>query len=227
MTARRVLLSWSSGKDSAWALHVLRQQPELEVMGLLTTLNEAADRVTMHAVRRVLVELQAAAAGLPLWPVLLPSPCSIDEYERRMSKVVNKAKQAGITHAAFGDLFLEDIRAYRIRQLAGTGIEPLFPLWGSADETPALAHRMIEGGLKAMITCIDPTQLAASFIGRPFDATLLAELPAAVDPCGERGEFHTFCFDGPMFMHTIPIRVGNIVSRDGFCFADVMPELSL
>lgn len=225
--AQRVLLSWSSGKDSAWALHVLRQQPDLEVVGLLTTLNEAADRVAMHAVRRELVEAQAAAAGLPLWPVLLPWPCSNEDYERRMSAVIHKAKQAGITHTAFGDLYLEDVRAYRIRQLAGTGIEPLFPLWGSADETPVLAVRMLEAGLKAVLTCVDPKQLAASFVGRWYDPALLADLPAAVDPCGEHGEFHTFCFDGPMFSHPIPIRVGEIVSRDGFCFADVMPGPSI
>jgi uncharacterized protein (TIGR00290 family) len=224
MTERRVLLSWSSGKDSAWALHVLRQQPALEVVGLLTTFNEAADRVAMHAVRRALVEAQASAAGLSLWPVYLPWPCSNDEYECRMSAVIAQAKQAGITHTAFGDLFLEDIRAYRIRQLSGRGIEPLFPLWGSASGTAALANRMIKGGLKAVLTCVDPKQLAASFVGRPYDAALLAELPAAVDPCGERGEFHTFCFDGPMFTHAIPVRVGDVVSRDGFCFADVMPD---
>jgi len=226
MTERRVLLSWSSGKDSAWALHMLRQQPDVEVVGLLTTLNEAVDRVAMHAVRRVLVEAQASAAGLPLWPVYLPWPCSNDDYERRMSSVAEKAKQAGITHAAFGDLFLEDIRAYRIRQLTGTGIDPLFPLWGSDDEAPVLANRMIEGGLKAVLTCVDPKRLAASFVGRQYDAALLAELPADVDPCGERGEFHTFCFDGPMFSHAIPIQVGEIVSRDGFCFADVVPDWS-
>ena len=225
MTARRVLLSWSSGKDSAWALHVLRQQPDLEVVGLLTALNEAADRVAMHAVRRELVEAQAAAAGLPLWPVHLPWPCSNEEYERRMSAVIHQAKPAGITHAAFGDLYLEDVRAYRIRQLRATGIEPLFPLWGGVDETSALAVRMVEAGLKAVLTCIDPKQLSASFVGRWYDAALLADLPAAVDPCGEHGEFHTFCFDGPMFSHPIPIRVGEIVSRDGFCFADVTPEV--
>lgn len=223
MSTRRVLLSWSSGKDSAWALHALRQQPDLEVVGLLTSLNEAADRVAMHAVRRVLVEAQASAVGLPLWPVHLPWPCSNGDYEQRMSEVIAKAKQAGITHAAFGDLFLEDVRAYRIRQLAGSGIEPLFPLWGAAADTPALAGRMIEAGLKAVLTCVDPKQLAESFVGRLYDATLLAEFPASVDPCGERGEFHTFCFDGPMFARAIPIQIGEVVSRDGFCFADLMP----
>lgn len=225
MTVRRVLLSWSSGKDSAWALHSLRQQPDLEVVGLLTTLNEAADRVAMHAVRRVLVEAQASAVSLPLSLVHLPWPCSNDVYERRMSEVIDRAVQTGITHVAFGDLFLEEVRAYRIRQLAGTGIEPLFPLWGSSTDTPRLAGRMVEAGLKAVLTCVDPKQLAESFVGRLYDSALLAELPPAVDPCGERGEFHTFCFDGPMFARAIPIQVGEIVSRDGFCFADLVPGL--
>jgi uncharacterized protein (TIGR00290 family) len=226
MAAHRVLLSWSSGKDSAWTLHVLRQQPDVEVVGLLTTLNESADRVAMHAVRRTLVEAQASAAGLPLWPVYLPWPCSNEEYERRMSEVVAQAKQAGVTHTAFGDLMLEDIRAYRIRQMSGTGIEPLFPLWEPAGGTAALAKQMIQGGLKAVLTCVDPKRLAASFVGRLYDDALLAELPATVDPCGEQGEFHTFCFDGPMFTHAIPVQVGEILSRDGFCFADVISESS-
>ena len=225
MTTRRVLLSWSSGKDSAWALHLLRQQRDTEVVGLLTTLNEATDRVAMHAVRRELVEAQAEAVGLPLWPVFLPWPCSNEEYERRMAAVVARVTAAGITHVAFGDLFLEDVRAYRVRQLAGTGIEPLFPLWGSAADTPVLADRMVAAGLKAVLTCVDPKKLAASFVGRQFDATLLAELPALVDSCGERGEFHTFCYDGPMLARPIPVQVGEIVSRDGFCFADVIPAV--
>jgi diphthamide synthase (EF-2-diphthine--ammonia ligase) len=201
---RRVLLSWSSGKDSAWTLHLLRQQSDVEIVGLLTTLNEAADRVAMHAVRRELLEAQADSVGLPLWPVFLPWPCSNDEYERRMAAVIAKATEAGITHAAFGDLFLEDVRAYRVRQLAGTGIEPLFPLWGAAADTPALAAQMIAAGLKAVLTCVDP------------------ELPASVDPFGERGEFHTFCYAGPMFAQAIAVQVGEIVMRDGFCFADVV-----
>lgn len=224
MMMQRVLLSWSSGKDSAWALYVLRQRPDVEVVGLLTTLNEAADRVAMHAVRRELVEAQAEAAGLPLWPVFLPWPCSNEEYERRMAVVIARATAAGITHVAFGDLFLEDVRAYRVRQLAGTGIEPLFPLWSSAADTSAMAVRMVAAGLKAVLTCVDPKQLAASFVGRQFDTTLLAELPAPVDFCGERGEFHTFCYDGPMLARPIPVQVGEIVFRDGFCFADVIPD---
>lgn len=225
MAAHRVLLSWSSGKDSAWTLHALRQQPDVEVVGLLTTLNEAADRVAMHAVRRTLVEAQALAAGLPLWPVYLPWPCSNEEYERRMSEMIVQAREAGVTHTAFGDLVLEDIRAYRIRQLSGTGIKPLFPLWKPADGTAGLARRMIQGGLKAVLTCVDPKRLAPSFVGRRYDDALLGELPATVDPCGEQGEFHTFCFDGPMFTRSIPVQVGEIVSRDGFCFADVVQEV--
>jgi uncharacterized protein (TIGR00290 family) len=220
--SRRVLLSWSSGKDSAWTLHVLRQKPDVEVVGLLTTFNEAADRVAMHAVRRPLVEAQAAAAGLPLWPVLLPWPCSNAAYEERMSAVIGRARQAGVTHAAFGDLFLEDVRDYRIRQLSGTGIEPLFPLWGSASDTPELARRMLATGLRAVLTCVDPKQLPEPFVGRLYNAAFLADLPAGVDPCGERGEFHTFCFGGPMFASAIAVRVGQILSRDGFCFADVV-----
>ena len=224
MSERRVLLSWSSGKDSAWALDVLRQQSDVEVVGLLTTLNESADRVAMHAVRRALVEAQASAAGFPFWPVYLPWPCSNEEYERRMSTVIAQAKQAGVTHTAFGDLVLEDIRAYRIRQLSETGIEPLFPLWKPAGGTAVLAKQMIQGGLKAVLTCVDPKRLAASFVGRLYDDMLLAELPATVDPCGEHGEFHTFCFDGPMFAHAIPVYVGEMVSRDGLCFADLRSE---
>lgn len=221
--ARRVLLSWSSGKDSAWTLHVLRQQGDVEVVGLLTTLNEVADRVAMHAVRHTLVEAQASAAGLPLWSVFLPWPCSNDDYEQRMSAVIGRAREEGITHVAFGDLFLEDVREYRIRQLAGSGIEPLFPLWGSPADTRNLARRMLDGGLRAVLTCVDPRQLPESFAGRLYDGALLADLPPYVDPCGERGEFHTFCFGGPMFASEIAVQVGETVSRDGFCFTDLLP----
>jgi diphthamide synthase (EF-2-diphthine--ammonia ligase) len=193
------------------------------VLGLLTTFNEAAGRVSMHAVRRELVEAQAAAAGLPLWPVPLPWPCSNADYEERMSLVIGRAREEGITHVAFGDLFLEDVRAYRIRQLAGTGIEPLFPLWTPPAGTPDLARQMLDGGLRAVLTCVDPRQLPEPFVGRAYDALLLAELPPGVDPCGERGEFHTFCFAGPMFAAEIGVRVGETVSRDGFCFIDLAP----
>src|SRR5262245_37806341 len=219
----RVLLSWSSGKDSAWALHVLRQQPNVEVVGLLTTFNEVADRVAMHAVRRSLVEAQAAAAKLPLLQLSLPFPCSNAEYENKMRGMIRRAREQGVTHVAFGDLFLQDVREYRIRMLSNTGIEPLFPLWCSAADTHALARTMLGNGLRAVLTCVDPKQLQETFAGRAYDATLLSDLPAAVDPCGERGEFHTFCFAGPMFGWEIGVQVGETVSRDGFCFTDLAP----
>ncbi|HUE14026.1 MAG TPA: ATP-binding protein [Planctomycetaceae bacterium] len=220
---KRVLLSWSSGKDSAWTLYVLRQEPELEVVGLLTTFNEAADRVAMHAVRRMLVEAQARATELPLWPVLLPWPCSNDVYEARMEEAIERARREGVTHIAFGDLFLEDIRDYRERKLAGTGIEPLFPVWTTQNDTPRLAREMLAAGLQAALTCVDPKQLDARFVGRWFDADFLAELPAGVDPCGERGEFHTFCCADPMFASPIPVMIRESSLRDGFWFADVVP----
>lgn len=223
MEKPKVLLAWSSGKDSAWSLHVLRTQGEVEVVGLLTTINEAFERVAMHAVRRALVEAQARAAGLPLWPVPIPWPCPNGVYEERMALAVAKAKAAGITHMAFGDLFLEDVRKYRVEKLAGSGIEPLFPVWGTRADTPALARTMLAAGLKAVLTCVDPKQLAPRFVGREFDAALLAELPATVDPCGENGEFHTFCYAGPIFASAIPVRRGEVLERDGFWFADVLP----
>jgi diphthamide synthase (EF-2-diphthine--ammonia ligase) len=219
---RRVLLSWSSGKDSAWTLHVLRQQG-MNVVGLLTSFNEAAGRVSMHAVRHALVEAQAAAARLPLWPLYLPWPCSNEQYEQRMRIVIDRAREDGITHVAFGDLFLEDIRDYRIRQLSGTEIEPMFPLWCSADDTPGLARQLLDGGVRAVLTCVDPRQLPESFVGRAYDEAFLADLPPGVDPCGERGEFHTFCTAGPMFAFEIAVQVGERVTRDGFCFADLLP----
>ena len=221
---KRVLLSWSSGKDSAWTLHTLRQQRDIEVKGLLTTFNDAVDRVAMHAVRRELVKAQAESLSLPLWSVPLPWPCSNDQYAALISDVVARAVREGVTHVAFGDLFLEDVRDYRIRQLAGTGIEPLFPIWGTAADTPTLARTMQAAGLRAVLTCVDPKQLDPSFVGREFDTALLRDLPTSVDPCGERGEFHTFCYAGPMFASEIPVRTGDIVTRDGFAFADVLPQ---
>ncbi len=223
---RRVLLSWSSGKDGAWALHQLRRQDDVEVVGLLTTFDEAADRVAMHAVRRQLVDAQARATGLPLWPVLLPWPCANAEYEARMRVTLARARSEGVTHVAFGDLFLADIRAYREERLRGTGLEPLFPLWDAGRDTPALARTMIAGGLRAVLTCVDPRQLPEAFAGEMFDDGLLATLPPGVDPCGERGEFHTFCFAGPMFVSPIAVEVGERSRRDGFCFADVRPGSS-
>src|SRR5262249_47814732 len=171
----RVLLSWSSGKDSAWALHVLRRQPQLEVVGLLTTFNEAFDRVAMHAVRRELVEAQAAGAGLPLVPVMLTYPCTNEVYEQRMKAALAKAKLAGVTHLAVGDLFLVDVREYRVRLLQGTGVEPLFPIWTTAEDTPALARRMLAAGLGAVLTCVDPKQLSERFVGRRYDEALLVD----------------------------------------------------
>jgi uncharacterized protein (TIGR00290 family) len=218
---KRVALSWSSGKDSAWALHLLRQSAEVEVIALITTFNRAADRVAMHAVRRELVERQAARIGLPMWSVDLPWPCSNEIYETLMSQVCHRALAERVDAIAFGDLFLRDIRDYRERQLAGTGIEPLFPLWEIP--TGKLANEMIAAGMKAKITCVDPARLDRSFAGRDFGPAFIADLPAGVDPCGENGEFHTFVYDCPAFARAIEVASGEIVERDGFVFADVMP----
>jgi uncharacterized protein (TIGR00290 family) len=214
-------LSWSSGKDSAWSLHTLRQQGEVEIAGLFTTVNAAFDRVAMHAVRRTLLEAQARAAGLALHVIDIPHPCPNAEYERIMAAFVAEARAEGVGAMAFGDLFLADIRAYRERQLAGTGIAPLFPLWGR--DTQALAREMIDGGLVAHVTCVDPTRLDQSFAGRLFDQAFLADLPAGVDACGERGEFHTFVSAGPIFRAPLAVRAGDISERDGFVFADLAP----
>ena len=221
---KRVLVSWSSGKDSAWTLAMLRRQSGVEIAGLLTSFNQAADRVAMHAVRRQLVERQATAARLPLWSIELPARCPNDVYESRMREAVERARREGITHIAFGDLFLEDIRAYRERNLAGTGIDPLFPIWTTSAETPRLAREMLAGGLRAVITCVDPKQLDAQFVGRQFDDALLSDLPITVDPCGERGEFHSFCWQGPMFSESIAVRVPGVSLRDGFWFSDLLPD---
>jgi uncharacterized protein (TIGR00290 family) len=215
----KTLISWSSGKDSAWTLHVLRQQGLHEIAGLVTTINEAFDRVAMHAVPVPLLERQAASAELPLWQVPIPHRCSNAEYEQAMRDLFVRARAAGVTHMAFGDLFLEDIRAYREQQLAGSGLTPLFPLWQRP--TRALAVEMLAAGVAAVLTCVDPRLLPAPFAGRTFDGALLDDLPATVDPCGERGEFHTFAYSGPMFSDPIPVAVGEIVERDGFVFADV------
>lgn len=217
----KTLLSWSSGKDSAWTLHVLRQQGDVELVGLLTTLNAAHDRVAMHAVRASLLEQQAEAAGLPLIKIPLPWPCSNEDYEALMSAAVKRAHAEGVTQIAFGDLFLEDIRRYREERLRGTGITPIFPLWQIP--TPTLAKQMVHGGLRARLTCVDPRQLSKEFAGRDFDAALLEALPESVDPCGENGEFHSFAYAGPMFRAPIAIKSGEVVERDGFIFADLLP----
>ena len=214
----RAWLSWSSGKDSAWALHMLRTSGDVQVVGLLTTLNREAGRVAMHAVREELLDAQAAAAGLPLIKIFLPHPCSNAAYEDAMRGAIARARADGITHMAFGDLFLQDVRRYRETMLAGTGIQPIFPLWGQP--TGQLADRMVAAGLRAHLTCVDPKQLSPAFAGRTFDARLLEDLPDSVDPCGERGEFHTFAHAGPMFEEPIPIMPGDVITRDGFVFAD-------
>ncbi len=219
--SKKVLLSWSSGKDSAWALHALRQQAGVEVCGLITTINSAFDRVAMHSTRRSLVELQAAATGLSLIPVPLPWPCSNADYECAMKCVCDQAVALGVKAIAFGDLFLADIRAYRERQLANTGLESLFPLWQIP--TDELAREMINGGLRARLVCVNPKALDSGFAGRDFDEQLLHDLPENVDPCGENGEFHTFAYAGPMFNQPIPITSGERVERDGFWFADLLP----
>lgn len=215
----KTLVSWSSGKDSAWMLHVLKQDPAIEIGGLLTTMNEQFDRVAMHAVRRRLLEAQAEAAGVPLRTVPLPWPCTNEEYEERMRTAVARAVAEGFTHVAFGDLFLEDVRKYREEKLAGSGLTPLFPIWGIP--TDQLAVQMVQGGLRAVLTCVNPRHLDRSFAGRQFDRALLEDLPAGVDKCGERGEFHSFAWDGPMFNQSVSIAVGEVVDRDGFVFADV------
>jgi uncharacterized protein (TIGR00290 family) len=215
---KRVLLSWSSGKDSAWTLHVLRQQPEIELVGLLTTLNSEFQRVAMHGTRRSVLEAQAAAAELPLWIVPLPWPCSNEIYEQRMAEVCKRALDEHVDAVAFGDLFLEDVRAYRENQLKPTGLEPLFPLWEIP--TAELAREMIAGGLRAKLTCVDSKQLNDSFAGREFDQSFLSDLPRNIDPCGERGEFHTCVYAGPMFKNPLLLEPGEIVDRDGFVFAD-------
>jgi len=221
----KTLVSWSSGKDSAWMVHVLRRTPGIELGGLLTTANASAQRVAMHAVRVELLETQAAALDLPLRQIPIPSPCPNEVYERAMAAAVRDAVDAGFTHVAFGDLFLEDIRRYRETQLAGSGLTPIFPLFGA--DTSLLAREMVTAGLRARITCVDPRVLDRRFAGREFDAALLADLPASVDPCGERGEFHSFAYAGPMFRYPIAIESGVVVDRDGFTFADVLPATTV
>lgn len=211
-------MSWSSGKDSAWSLHTLRSDPRYEVVALLTTITREFDRVAMHGVRRELLEAQADAAGLPLWKLEIPTPCSNEQYDEVMRAAVQRAVSEDIECIAFGDLFLEDIRRYREERLAGSGLQPVFPLWQRP--TDELARAMIDGGLRARISCLDPRTLPRDFAGREFDDTLLRDFPADVDPCGERGEFHTFAYAGPMFDAAIAIESGETVERDGFVFTD-------
>lgn len=218
---RRVLLAWSSGKDSAWSLHVLRARADVQVVGLLTTLDAAREHVPMHAVRRTLLEAQAAAVGLPLWVVELPWPCTNDVYAAALAPTWARAVAAGITDVAFGDLFLEDVRRYREHQLRDSGLGTLFPLWGRP--TRALAEELIEAHVVARLTCVDTRALPAEWAGRAFDRSLLDALPASVDACGERGEFHTFVSDGPMFRQPVPVRVGARAAQAGFAFVDLLP----
>jgi len=215
----KVLLSWSSGKDSAWALHQLNLTHPGSVGALLTTINESVDRVAMHGVRRDVVEAQARAAGLPLRVIPIPDPCPNDVYEARMRDAVDEAVLDGFTHAAFGDLYLDDVRRYRESQLTGSGLRPLFPLWGLP--TARLAHEMIGSGLKARLSCVDMRVLGPSFAGREFNATLVDDLPRGVDPCGENGEFHTCVYDGPMFAGPVRVRRGHVVKRTPFAWSEL------
>jgi len=222
MSKFKTLVSWSTGKDSAWMVHVLRQRGDIEIGELLTTINEPAQRVAMHAVRVDVLRAQADAIGVPLWMVPIPSPCSNEEYERAMAAAVARAVREGFTHAAFGDLFLEDIRKYREERLAGSGLVPIFPLFDTSEgATARLAREMISAGVRARITCVNPAVLDRSFAGREFDASLLQELPATIDPCAERGEFHTCAYAGPMFNRPLHLETGVTVERDGFVFTDV------
>jgi uncharacterized protein (TIGR00290 family) len=221
MVSQKVLLSWSSGKDSAWALHLLRERG-VEVVGLLTSINTHFQRVAMHGTRRVLLKAQADAAKLPLWEIPLPWPCSNEIYERAMSETCAAAVRAGISALAFGDLFLEEVRRYREDRLRGTGLEPIFPLWGR--DTGELIAEMIDGGLMARIVCGDPKKIPSDLVGHDLGYDLLRRLPHGVDPCGENGEFHTFAYSGPMFDEPIPIERGETVTRDGFLYADVLPR---
>ncbi|MDX2464430.1 MAG: adenine nucleotide alpha hydrolase [Porticoccus sp.] len=220
----RVLLSWSSGKDSAWALYQLQQNPEVEVVGLLTTFNSEFGRSAIHGVRLELIRAQAEAAELPLLEVALPWPCSNEQYEQLMSDAIDRAKREMAPDAvAFGDLFLEDIRQYREERMADTGLDLIFPIWGIP--TKELADSMIESGLQAYLTCLDPTKVPETLAGHAFDRALLKKLPEAVDRCGENGEFHTFAWSGPMFYKPVEVTVGETVKREGFVYTDLMGVL--
>jgi len=219
--ARRALIAWSSGKDSAWALHEVRRAGDVEIVGALTTVTDAFARVSMHGVREELLTAQLDAAALPAFVVRIPFPCPNEIYEREMAAALAAAKMSGVTHVVFGDLFLADVRAYREARLAEIGMHGNFPLWGRA--TGALANDMIEAGVEAHLVCVDLKALPASFAGRRFDRDLLASLPAGADPCGENGEFHSFVAAGPMLARKIPVRLGDAVQRDGFAYADLIP----
>ena len=221
MPLPKALVAWSSGKDSAWALHEVQRTGEVEVVGLLTTVTQEFERVSMHAVREVLLDRQAKMLRLPCHKVRIPWPCPNERYEREMERALAEALALGVSRVVFGDLYLADVRAYREAKMAGTGIEPLFPLWGR--DTTLLARDMLAGGFQATLTCIDPRRLDRGFAGRAFDEALLAALPAGIDPCGENGEFHTFVSACPMFKAPLEVVVGEVVEREGFVFADVLP----
>jgi uncharacterized protein (TIGR00290 family) len=223
-TAPKAWLAWSSGKDSAWALHRVREAGDFEIVALLTTINRTNARVAMHAVRENLLEMQAAETGLPLVRVPIPAGCVNEEYERAMGAAMERARAEGVFHVVFGDLFLQDIRAYREKQLARCGMTGVFPLWGT--DTRRLAQEMLAGGLSAYLTCVDLAKLDRSFAGRQFSRELVEAFPPGADSCGENGEFHTFANAGPMFRRSIPVAVGEIVERDGFVFADLLPNTS-
>jgi uncharacterized protein (TIGR00290 family) len=216
----KTLLAWSSGKDSAYAVWELQRQPEIELAGLLTTTNSSVGRVSMHAVRESVLEAQARAAGLPLIKVPLPDPCTDEEYRAAMAVAIDEALRNEVRAIAFGDLFLEDVRAYRLAQFAETGLTPLFPLWGRP--TAALAREMVEKGVEAILTCVDTEQLDKRFVGRTFDLDLLADLPEGVDPCGENGEFHSVAVAGPMFTERLDVEVGGLVDKGRFVWVDVL-----
>jgi uncharacterized protein (TIGR00290 family) len=217
----KALIAWSSGKDSAFALHEVRRTGELEIVGALTTVTETFGRVSMHGVRQELLQAQHAAAGLAPIIVPIPYPCPNEVYETRMAVALAQAKAAGVTHVIFGDLFLQDVRAYREQKLAGTGITPVFPLWGRP--TAMLARAMIDAGIETYLVCVDLKQISKTFAGRRFDHALLSDLPATADPCGEKGEFHSCVVAGPMFARAIAVKVGEVVEREGFAYADLLP----
>lgn len=220
MSKQRALLAWSSGKDSAWALHVVRRVGEIEVSGLLTTITEPYSRVSMHGVRTELLEKQAQSLGLPLMKILIPAPCSNEDYESSIRAILEQAKSEGVSAVIHGDIFLQSVREYREKKLAEIGMEALFPLWGA--DTGKLAREMMEAGLKAYVTCLDPRHLPRDMAGKLFDEEFLSKLPERVDPLGERGEFHTFCFDAPVFSEPIPVTPGKTVEREGFVFTDLI-----
>lgn len=217
---KKALLSWSSGKDSAWALHVLRQNPSIDVVGLFCTVNKVFNRVAMHGVRVNLLQQQARSIGLPLQLIEIPYPCSDADYAIAMARFIDKAKNEKIEFFAYGDIFLEDVKRYREESLKGTGIEPIFPIWGIP--TKQLSQQMVDSGLKAVITCLDPKQIAKEFAGREYSESFLNDIPENIDPCGENGEFHSFAFEGPMFQNPIDIVIGETVNRDGFYFTDLL-----